>query len=349
VNGRPEDELVASFTTDESDEGTATAIAEQPQLEEVSRHMPVVVTGAAGMVGTHLCRQLVDGGWKVRAIVRDPRKAATRLGHLRLEIRSGDIRDSNAMRSALSGAGALVHLAAIAIEKGDDSYEASNTDATGVVLSAARAAGVSRIVYMSQNGANSTSQYRFLRSKGLAEDMVTASDTKWTVLKPSVIFGPEDEFVNVLARMIRLSPVVFPLPGGGSARFQPIAVDDVARAVKKCLENPATIRKTYTIAGSTPVTLRQMTERILIAMNTSRKLVGVPIGALRPLVAAAERMLPRPPVTTGLLDLLEMDNVVPENDLTTGLGIDPVPFAPEEMLYLRDISASSALRSLFHG
>jgi len=338
---------LTGFSPVETSDDTATAVAEQPQPEEISRDLPVVVTGGAGLVGAHLCRQLVEAGWKVRAIVRDAQKAATRLGHLRLEIRSADIRNAEQMRSALAGAGALVHLAAIAIEKGPETYEATNADATGVILAAARFSGVSRIVYMSQNGASSKSPYRFLRSKGLAEDMVTGSEARWTVLKPSVIFGPEDEFVNVLARMIRLSPVVFPLPGGGTARFQPIAVDDVARAVKKCLEDPATIRRTYTIGGSTPLTLRQMTERILVAMNARRKLVAVPVSAIRPLVSAAEKLLPRPPVTTSLLELLRMDNVVPENDLVTGLGINPVPFAPEELLYLRDISASSALRSLF--
>jgi len=347
VTGRPASELLAEFASVATNGESATAVEEQPQLEAVSHDLPVVVTGGSGLVGTHLCRQLVDSGWKVRAIVRDTEKAATRIGHLRLEIRSADIRDAEAMRSALTGAGALVHLAAVAIEKGAESYEASNTDATGVILAAARSTGVSRIVYMSQNGANSASPYRFLRSKGLAEDMVSSSDTRWTVLKPSVIFGPEDEFVNVLARLIRLSPVMFPLPGGGTARFQPIAVDDVARAVKKCLEDPATIRKTFIIGGSTPLTLRQMTERILVAMNTTRRLVGVPVNGIRPLVAAAEKLLPRPPVTTSLLDLLNMDNVVPENDLATALDIAPVPFAPEELLYLRDITASSALRSLF--
>lgn len=345
----PASELLTGFPPSATNGEAATAVAEQPQLDELSRDLPVVVTGASGLVGTHLCRQLVEAGWKVRGIVRDAQKAAMRLGHLNLEIRTGDIRDAEAMRSALTGAGALVHLAAIAIEKRSESYEASNTDATGVILAAARSTGVRRIVYMSQNGASSSSPYRFLRSKGLAEDMVTASDMKWTVLKPSVIFGPEDEFVNVLARMIRLSPIVFPLPGGGTARFQPIAVEDVARSVRKSLEDPATIRRTFAIGGSTPLTLRQMTERILVAMNTSRKLVGIPVRCIRPLVAAAEKMLPRPPVTTGLLELLEMDNVIPENDLTTGLGIEPVPFAPEELLYLREITVASALGSLFHG
>ena len=331
----------------DTDTESGTAVAEQPQPEQISKDLPVLVTGASGLVGTHLCRLLVESGWKVRGIVRDAAKAAARLGDLRLEMREADIRDPEAMRSALSGAGALVHLAAIAIEKPGESYETTNSDATTVILGAAQSAGVRRIIYMSQNGASSSSPYRFLKSKGIAEDAVMASPLEWTVIKPSVIFGPEDEFVNVLARMVRLSPVVFPLPGGGVARFQPIAVDDVGRAVRKSLEDSTTVRSTFSIGGSTPLTLREMTERILVAMNTSRTLVNMPVSALRPIIAVAEKLLPRPPVTTGLLDLLEIDNVVPENDLTTKLGIDPIPFAPEELLYLRQITVSSALRSLF--
>ena len=338
--------FLSDSSAPDTDIESGTAVAEQPQPERLSRDLTVVVTGASGLVGTHLCRQLVEAGWKVRGIVRDSATAAARLGDLRLEIREGDIRDVEAMRSALADAGALVHLAAIAIEKPGESYEATNTDATSVVLGAARAAGVQRVIYMSQNGASSSSPYRFLRSKGVAEDMVVNSQLQWTVLKPSVIFGPEDEFVNVLARLVRLSPVVFPLPGGGVARFQPIAVDDVARAVLRSLDDPTTVHKTLKVGGSTPLTLREMTERILVAMNTSRILATMPISALRPIIAVAEKILPRPPVTTGLLELLEMDNVVPENDLTTKLGIEPIPFAPEELLYLRQITFSSALRSL---
>jgi NADH dehydrogenase len=184
--------------------------------------------------------------------------------------------------------GALVHLAAIAIEKSGESYEAINTDATATLMDAARSARIERIVHMSQNGASSKSPYRFLKSKGLAEDIVTSSSMKWTVIKPSVIFGPEDEFVNVLARMVRLSPFVFPLPGGGVARFQPIAVDDVARAIIKSLELSSAVHKTYSIGGPVPLTLRQMTERILVAMNARRKLISVPVNALRPLIAAAD-------------------------------------------------------------
>lgn len=326
---------------------TTAMVAEQPQPAAIFRDRPVVVTGAAGLVGTQVCRELTGAGWKVRAVVRNNENAAARLGDFSLEIRTGDIRDAESMRSALAGGGALVHLAAIAIEKSGESYADVNTDATAVLLDAAKRAGVERLIYMSQNGADSASPHDFLRSKGRAEDMVTSSSAKWTVLRPSVIFGPDDEFVNVLGRMVRLSPFVFPLPGGGTARFQPIAVGDVALVVRKALGNDATVGQSYSIGGSTPLTLRQMTERILVAMNTRRKLVGMPVSAVRPLISAAQKLLPNPPVTTSLLDLLAIDNVIPENDITSVFGITPVPFAPEELLYLRKITAGSALGSLF--
>ncbi|HEX6573613.1 MAG TPA: complex I NDUFA9 subunit family protein [Gemmatimonadaceae bacterium] len=337
-------EFSASSFASETD--PVVAVAEQPEPRFVYKEKPVVVTGASGHVGSRTCAYLVERGFKVRALVRNTAKAAEKLGHLRIEIREGDIRDSDTMRAALSGAGSIVHLAAIAIEKRGESYESTNTEATNILLDAARAERVNRIVYMSQNGADSSSPYRFLRSKGLAQDIVTSSSMRWSVLKPSVIFGPDDEFVNVLARLVRLSPVVYPLPGGGSARFQPVSVGDVAQAIVKCLEDDRTVGRLYLVGGPVPLTLRQMTERILVAMNASRVLVGVPVALLRPLIALAQRLLPHPPVTTGLLDLLKIDNVVSPNELETELGIDPVPFAPEELLYLREISFRSALKSM---
>lgn len=342
---RPSDDYSSSAC--ELNSAPSTSVAEMPLAVRDLREKPVVVTGASGLVGTRLCTQLVESGWKVRAVVRDTAKAAQRLGHLQLEMRVGDIRDPDAMRAALKEAGSLVHLAAIAIEKRGESYSTSNTEATRILLGAAKSESVERIVYMSQNGSDSASPFPFLRSKGIAQDLVTESSANWTVLRPSVIFGPDDEFVNVLARLVRLSPIVFPVPGGGTARFQPVAVSDVVQAVIKCLESDSTIRHIYDIGGSTPITLRQMTERILVAMGTSRILVGVPVGAIRPLVALAQSLLPNPPVTTGLLDLLAMDNVIERNDLQDELGIAPVPFAPEELLYLRKITAGAALASLF--
>jgi uncharacterized protein YbjT (DUF2867 family) len=327
--------------------GSATAVAEQPQPLSADKKKPVLVTGASGLVGVHTCKELSKTGWQVRAMIRDPAKAAMALGQLPVEFRIGDVRDASSLRSALSGCGAVVHLAAIAIESKTEKYGESNTAATERLISAARAESVDRLIFMSQNGADSRSRYAFLHSKGVAQDSVKTSCLQWTILRPSVIFGPEDEFANVLARLIRLSPQIFPLPNGGVARFQPIAVDDVARVIRLCLEKRETVRQIYELGGPAALTLRQMTERILMAMGTDRKLVPVPVTLLRPLVALVQRLLPNPPVTTSLLDLLGIDNAVTRNALTEDFRLMPVPFAADELLYLRGITARSALRSLF--
>ena len=328
-------------------EGTSTAVAEQPQPLSADKKKPVLVTGAAGMVGIHTCRELAKSGWQLRVLIRDPAKAATALGQLPLEFRVGDVRDATTLRSSLGGCGAVIHLAAIAIEKKGESYRESNTLATDRLISAARAEGVHRVIFMSQNGADSRSPYPFLRSKGLAQDSIKSSGLQWTVLRPSVIFGPEDQFVNVLGRLIRLTPVIFPLPGGGTARFQPIAADDVARAVRLSLEKKETVHQSYDLGGAVPLTLRQMTERILTVMGTHRTLVPVPVKALRPMIAMAQRLLPNLPVTRSLLDLLALDNTVANNALTDYFKVVPVPFAADELQYLRRITAKNAFRSLF--
>lgn len=279
--------------------------------------------------------------------MHDPVRAATRLAHLPVELRGGDIRDPAFVREALTGTAAVIHLAAIAIERGGATYGSVNADATRNMLEGAREAGATRFVHMSQNGSDSRSPFGFLRSKGEAQDMVTASGLQWTVLRPSVIFGPRDEFVNVLARLVRLSPLVYPLPDGGVARFQPIAVGDVARAAARALDDDATVGGIFPLGGPAALSLRDMVERILVAMHARRYIVGVPARMLRPLVALAQRLLPRPPVTTELMNLLAIDNAVPDNALTTTFGITPTPFAPEELDYLRRITTRSALASMF--
>jgi len=328
-------------------EGPATAVAEQPLPLSADKKKPVLVTGAAGLVGIHTCRELTKNGWQVRALVRDPARAAMALGQLPVEFRVGDARDATTLRNCLSGCGAVVHLVAIAIEKKGETYRESNTAATERLISAARAENVQRIIFMSQNGADSRSPYPFLHSKGVAQDSVKTSGLRWTIIRPSVIFGPEDQFVNVLGRLIRLTPKIFPLPNGGRARFQPIAADDVARVVRLSLEKKESVGQVYAVGGAVPLTLREMTERILTAMGTHRKLVPVPVKLLRPLVALAERLLPNPPVTSGLLDLLALDNTIANNALTETFKIVPVPFAGDELQYLRRITVRNAFRSLF--
>ena len=136
------------------------AVAEQPlalQSDPPGRGRTVVVTGAAGFVGCHACGMLATGGWRVRALVRNAAKAAERLAHLPVEIRIGDIREEAYLASAMDGAAAVVHLAAVAVERNGDTYESANANATRSVIEAAAAAKVRRLLHVSQNGADSKS------------------------------------------------------------------------------------------------------------------------------------------------------------------------------------------------
>ncbi|HML21285.1 MAG TPA: complex I NDUFA9 subunit family protein [Aggregatilinea sp.] len=307
----------------------------------------ILVTGAAGYVGHTLVRRLVDAGQPVRAMVHSPARAEARLADVRdrIEMVPGDVTRPDTLPPALDGVQAVVHLVAIAIEKGGATYEKINTDGTINLIEAAKAARVRRFVNMSQNGADSASPYRFLRSKGKAQDAVAASGLDWTALKPSVIWGPQDEFANVQARLIRLTPLIFPVPGDGQARFQPVWVGDVVEAIARSLEDNTTIGHAYELGGPEVLTYDEIVQRVLAALNTRRALIHTPV-PLMALAVRAMQLLPNPPVTPSLLDLLKVDNAVADNALTAAFGITPRAFVPENLGYMRQFTALGTLRRL---
>jgi len=240
----------------------------------------------------------------------------------------------------------VVHLVAVAIEKGDRTYERVNFEGTVNVVDAAKAAGVRRLVNMSQNGADSRLPYRVLASKGRAQEYVAASGLDWTALRPSVIWGPQDEFANIQARLIKLTPLVFPIVGDGSARFQPVWVGDVVEAVARCLANDTTIGAELGLGGPEVLTYAEIVERVLAALGARRLTVKVPVPLLRPAVRVMQVAFPNPPVTTSLLDLLKVDNVVERNALVEGLGVMPRAFVPENLRYMREFTTRGTIKRL---
>mgnify|MGYP000895797053 CR=1 FL=1 len=304
-----------------------------------------LITGASGAIGSALVRRLVAGNQPVRALVHTPAKAAAQLADLRdrLEIVAGDVTRPDTLRPAMEGVQAVVHLVAIAMEKGRATYEGVNTQGTVNLVDAAQAAGVRRFINMSQNGADSALPYPFLRSKGKAQDYVAASGLDWTAFRPSVVWGPDDEFANVQARLIKLAPLIFPIVGDGKARFQPVYVGDLVEAVARALGDDTTIGREMGIGGPEVLTYEEIVRRVLAALGTRRVLVHVPVPLLRPAVAIMAR-LPNPPVTPSLLDLLKIDNVVERNALVEHFGIAPRPFVPEHLGYMRQFSAAASLK-----
>ncbi|MCY4064049.1 MAG: complex I NDUFA9 subunit family protein [Chloroflexi bacterium] len=311
--------------------------------------MTILVTGAAGYLGNQTVKRLVADERPVRALVRHKAKAAIRLRDIadRIEIVEGDITRPDSLRPALAGVDAVIHYVAIAMEKGGQTYEAVNYQGTVNVLRAAEAAGVRRFINMSQNGARGDLPYRFLASKGAAQEAVAASDLDWTALRPSAIFGPQDEFFNSFARLLKITPFVFPLIGGGTAQFQPVSVYDVVEAVIRCLNDESTIGAELALGGPEVLSLGEIERRVIQALGTWRLLLPTPVALLRPVVTLMQALLPGSPVSTGLLDLLAVPNTVPDNALVNHFGMKPIPFAGEHIAYLKDNTLSDTLAKFF--
>jgi uncharacterized protein YbjT (DUF2867 family) len=305
----------------------------------------IVVTGASGYVGSHIVRRLAELDRPVRALVRSRQWAQKegRLKGLDVDWAEGDVTRPETLTPAMQGATAIIHTVAIAIEKGGRTYEKINYQGTVNVVEAAKAAGVRRFINMSQLGADSRLPYRFLASKGKAQEYVAASALDWTAFRPSVIWGPEDEFANTFVRLIPFSPIIFPIVGDEEAKFQPVWVEDLVTCIVKALDDPGTIGKEYEVGGPEVLTLEEIERRTLKAIGARRLMVPFPMPVLRIVVTLMEALLPAPPVTRSLLELLAVKNVTSANTIQQFVP-DPRPFTAENAApYMRQFRASQTL------
>lgn len=305
----------------------------------------IVVTGASGYLGSHITRVLVRAGKPVRALVHNRQRAELegRLLGLDVEWSEGDVTRPETLVIAFRGARAIVHTVAIAIEKGGRDYESINYQGTVNVVEAAKAAGIQRLMNISQLGADSKLPYRFLASKGKAQEYVAGSGLDWTAFRPSVIWGPEDEFANTFAKLVLITPLIFPIVGDENSRFQPVWVEDVAACVLEALDDPQTIGKEYELGGPEVLTLEEIERRTMEAVGARRWMIRFPMPLLRFVVTLMEALLPAPPVTRSLLELLAVSNVTEDN--ATGRFVPvPRPFTPENTRpYMQEFRLSQTL------
>jgi NADH dehydrogenase len=307
----------------------------------------IAVTGAAGFLGSHLVRRLVSLGRPVRAIVRSAASTRQegRLADLDIEVVEADVTRAETLPNALVGVSAVVHTVAVAVEKRPGAYETVNFQGTVNVVEAVKASGTRRFINMSQLGASPDLPYRFLASKGKAQAHVATSGLDWTALRPSVIWGPEDEFANTFARLAPLSPLVYPIVGSGQAEFQPIWVEDVVTCVVRSLDDSTTIGREYELGGPETLTREAIERRTLQAVGARRVFVRVPLPVMRGVVTLMETLLPSPPVTRSLLDLLAVPNVARANAIHRFVP-DPRPFTPGNASYMRQFRLRATLTQL---
>lgn len=290
-----------------------------------SAPMTILVTGATGFVGRHLCQALAAAGQQVKALTHRATLPAELARLDQVTAVTGDVLDPATLPAALAGADAVIHLVGIIREfpgRGI-TFARLHEEATANIVAATKAAGIRRYLHMSALGtrANAVSGYHL--SKWNAEERVRASGLDWTIFRPSLIYGPGDGFTTTMIPLAK-GPV-FPVIGGGQTTAQPVAISDAVQAFVRSLDNPATIGQTYDITGPETFTYREVYRHITEALGRTFRPLPVPLWAVSP-VAAVMQYQPFFPLTLNQLQMLQEHNVGDQQTWTATFGITPVPF-----------------------
>ncbi|MEQ8965751.1 MAG: complex I NDUFA9 subunit family protein [Azospirillaceae bacterium] len=283
------------------------------------------VLGGTGFIGRYVVRELARRGWRVNVLTREPGRALflKPMGAVgQIVPVFANIRDADSLAVGLRGADYVINTVGILAEGGNQTFEVLQAQGPGQLGRLAKEAGVERIVHISAIGADPQSPSAYARTKAAGEAALREAFPDASILRPSIVFGPEDGFFNMFAGLARYLPAL-PLIGGGRTRFQPVYVGDVADAVMACLDRADTPGRTYELGGPRTYTFRELIEMILAATHRRRFLVTAPWPVAR-LQARVLSLMPKPLLTPDQVVQLERDNVVSHGAAKLAdLGIDP--------------------------
>jgi NADH dehydrogenase len=292
----------------------------------------VTVFGGSGFLGRNVVRALAKRGYRIRVAVRRPELA----GYLQPLGRVGQIHSVQAnlrypasVEAVMRDSDVAVNLVGILTEGGAQSFDAVQAKGAETIAKAASAAGA-RMVHVSAIGADENSPSAYGRSKAAGEKAVLAAVSSATIMRPSVVFGPEDQFTNRFAALARMSPFL-PLIGGGATRLQPVYVGDVATAVANAVDGKSKPGATYELGGPEVLTMREIMQIILAITERNRMLVSLPFG-LAKLQALFLQFAPGAlKLTPDQVEMLQTDNVVSDAAKAAGLTLEGLGIAPDSM------------------
>lgn len=289
----------------------------------------ITVFGGSGFVGSQVVQDLARRGWRIRVAVRRPDRAyrLQTSGHVgQIQAVRCDAADPAQIEAALQGADAAINLIGVLYESGSRTFEAMHVGAARNIATACAAGGVGRLVHVSALGANPESASTYACSKAAGEMAVREVKPDAVVIRPSVVFGAGDDFLNRFASMASMSPFL-PLIGGGRTRFQPVYVGDVAEAISRAVERPDAAGRTFELGGPEVLTFEDILKLILSETRRSNGLIPLPFFAARGIGSLAQLTSLvgiAPVLTRDQVALLETDNVVADSaEGLAELGIEP--------------------------
>ena len=310
----------------------------------------ITIYGGSGFLGRHVVRALAKRDYRIRVAVRRPELAnyLQPLGRVgQIHAVQANIRNAASVAAAARDAHVLINLVGILFERGRQRFDAVHTVGAEQMALAANAHGA-RLLHVSAIGADENARSHYARSKAAAEKLVLAAQPTAVVMRPSIMFGPEDDFFNRFAALARLSPAL-PLIGGGRTKFQPVFVGDVATAIAEGVAGNAHAGTIYELGGPDVRTFKELMQFVLKTIERKRLLVPLPFFVAK-LQAAFLQFMPKPMLTPDQVELLRADNVVSqaaigEGRTLQGLGIEPEPIETIVPSYLWRFRKTGQFRS----
>ncbi|MEM7121022.1 MAG: complex I NDUFA9 subunit family protein [Pseudomonadota bacterium] len=285
----------------------------------------ITIFGGSGFIGRYVVQRLADDGWRIVVAGRDPEAALflKPLGDVgQIVPIAANVGDQASVEAAIHGSEAVINLVGILYQRGRQNFARTHVEAARHIANAAKSHGVERLIQISAIGASEDSPSTYATSKAEAEKIVRKTFPAATIIRPSIVFGPEDGFFNLFAKLAVMSPIL-PLFGGGKTRFQPVYVCDVASAIVACLDDPATQGQTFELGGPTVYSFRDLMK--IVVRETQRRCALLPLPyAVAHLQALFLQFMPVPLVTPDQVRLMQIDNVVSGNQPgLADLGINP--------------------------
>jgi uncharacterized protein YbjT (DUF2867 family) len=287
----------------------------------------ILVTGATGFIGRALIRQLSTIGYPLRALIRPSPRTPKLPKGVPVEVAVVSLADTRGLRAAMRDVETIFHFASAENQGARGSLLTADIQGTQNLVDAAADAGVDRIVYLSHLGAARASGYPAFKAKGIAEESIRNGKVPYTIVRTSLVYGPEDHFTNNISNLIRSSVGVFPVPSGGRTVVQPVWVEDLVTCLLWAIQNEETLNQVYEIGGNEFFTLQQIIEIIMDVTRRRRYLLPLSPIPLRAMIVFLESVLPNFPISSFFVDYFAVNRTTAVDSMPRYFGLMPARFS----------------------